>query len=321
MKGLRNICRCAGDWLRSLWHLERRLFSLLVAMPLHKIHSPLQRLLVYIFQLVYFMVKDMAKNLTNIRTASLTYYTLLSLVPLLAVIFGAAKMLGYIDLLLENLYALFPQSPEIIDYCVDFAERMLARTRGGWMAAVAAGAMLWSAVSLVNELVKAVNEPWRGADDRKLYRYAIYLCVLILFPAFWGVAELTGRYLRELLGLHDSLPYRILARAALTAVELGVFILFYKIVPRAKVRWPSALVAGLTAGTAFLFFHHLLSLLWGLTSYNAIYGSFATLFFLLIWLRWSWQILLTGNELCYVHQNHNLLRDEQRGQPLNEHPS
>jgi len=290
-------------------------------MPLHEIGSPLLRLLIRILQLVYFMVKDMAKNRTNLRTASLTYYTLLSLIPLLAVIFSVAKMLGYIDLLLENLYALFPQSPEIIDYCVDFAERMLARTRGGRMAVVAAGAMLWSAGSLVKELVKAVNEPWKSSDNCKYYHYGIYLCVLVLFPAFWGVANVTGSYLSELLGLHDSLLYRVLARTALTAVELGVFVLFYKIVPRAKVRWSSALVAGLTAGTSFLLFHLLFSLLWRLTSYNAIYGSFAALFFLLFWLRWSWQILLTGNELCYVHQNHNSLRDERRGQPLNENPS
>lgn len=299
---------------RSL-RLGRTLFRLLVVKPVHELGSPVLRLAVRIFQLLFFTLKDMGLNRTNVRTASLSFYTLFSIVPLLAIIFAAAKTMGYIDLLLENLYALFPQSPEIVDYCVDFAERTLARTRGGWMAAVAGVAILWSALSLIEELVKAVNEPWKITSRRGMTRYGVYLCILIFFPAFWVGAEVLGLCLRDLLGIGAHPLWRMLSRVVTAAIEFGCFILFYKLVPRTRVQWSSAATAGLTAGTVFLLFHWAYTtILWNVTSYNAIYGSFAALPLFLFWVRYSWQILLTGNELAYAHQNLHLLREERREQ-------
>ncbi len=314
MNGLREFYRRAKHLFQRTLRLGRKLFRMLVIQPVHELGSPILRLAVRILQLLFFTLKDMNRNRTSVRTAALSFYTLFSLVPLLAVIFAAAKTMGYIDLLLENLYALFPQSPEIVDYCVDFAERTLARTRGGWMAAVAGVAMLWSALSLIEELVKAVSEPWKIASRRGVARYGIYLGMLVFFPAFWVGAEVLGLYLRDLLGLDGNPVFRILSRAATLAIELGSFVLFYKLVPRTRVQWSSAATAGLTAGSIFLLFHWgYTSILWNVTSYNAIYGSFAALPLFLFWVRYSWQILLTGNELAYAHQNLRLLREERCG--------
>ncbi len=314
MNGLREFYRRAKHLFERSVRLGRKLFRMLVIQPVHELGSPVLRLALRIFQLFFFTLKDMSRNRTSVRTAALSFYLLFSLVPLLAVIFAAAKTMGYIDLLLENLYGLFPQSPEIVDYCVDFAERTLARTRGGWMAAVAGVAMLWSALSLIEELVKAINEPWKISSRRGLSRYGIYLGILVFFPAFWVGAEVLGIYFSDLLGLEGKLIFRVLSRAATLAIELGGFVLFYKLVPRTRVQWSSAATAGLTAGTVFLLFHWgYTSILWNVTSYNAIYGSFAALPLFLFWARYSWQILLTGNELAYAHQNLRLLREERYG--------
>lgn len=296
---------------RGLQRLVRRIFNTLVVKPMHELGSPLMRLVVQILQLIFFTLRDMNRNRTNIRTASLSFYTLLSIIPLLAVVFAAAKAMGYIDLLLENLYGLFPQSPEIIDYCIDFAERTLARTRGGWMAAVAGGMVLWSAISLMDDLVIAFNDPWQVKDRRSISRYGVYLLILIFLPALWIGAEVLGHYLGELLGLSRHWFYRILGDLVSVVIELGLFVVIYKVIPHTKVCWGSALVAGLTAGLFFQLFHWFFTtILTEMTSYNAIYGSFAALPLFLFWIRYSWQILLTGNELAYAHQNLNLLREE-----------
>ena len=83
-----------------------------------------------------------------------------------------------------------------------------------------------------------------------------------------------------------------------------MFTLLYLIIPNAKVRFGSALMAGIVAGSFFLFFQ------WGyvylqrwMASYNAIYGSFVALPLLLIWLQTSWQIFLFGGELSFAYQN------------------
>ena len=117
----------------------------------------------------------------------------------------------------------------------------------------------------------------------------------------------------SLLGIDSHPIYRLLIRITALLLEFFSFVLFYKLVPRTRVQWSSALAAGLTAGAFFLIFHWIYtSVLWKVTSYNAIYGSFAALPLFLFWLRYSWQILLTGNELAYAHQNLHLLREERR---------
>ena len=80
--------------------------------------------------------------------------------------------------------------------------------------------------------------------------------------------------------------------------------MLYTAIPNTKVRFRSALTAGVVAGTLFMLFQ------WGyvylqrwMTSYNAIYGSFAALPLFLIWMQTSWQILLFGGELSFAYQN------------------
>lgn len=287
------------------------LVSQLVVKPLHELGSPLLRLAVKLLQLIFFTLKDMSDNRTNVRTAALSFYTLLSIIPLLAILFAAAKAMGYIDLLLDNLYGLFPHSPELVDYCVDFAERTLARTRGGWMAMVAALMVLWSAVSLMDDLVDAFNDTWQIAEQRSWRRYGAYLLILLFFPAFWIGSGVLGGWLTDLFGLREQWLLRVLGGLVSTTLNLAIFVLFYKLVPHTRVRWYSALVAGITAGAFFeLFQWFFTEILSSMTSYNAIYGSFAALPLFLFWLRYSWQILLTGNELAYAHQNLNLLKEE-----------
>ncbi len=283
----------------------------LIVKPFHEFGSPLMRIGLQILQLIFFTIKEMIDNRTNLRTAALSFYTLLSIIPLLAILFAAAKAMGYIDLLLDNLYGLFPHSPELVDYCIDFAEKTLSRTRGGWMAVVAGLTVLWSAISLMDDLVEAVNDTWQIGRRRSISRFGAYLLILIFFPAVWIGSKVLGVWLTNLFGLREEWMLRILGSLVSITIELGVFILFYKVVPHTRVRWVSAIVAGVTAGLFFEIFQWFFTtILSRMTSYNAIYGSFAALPLFLFWLRYSWQILLTGNELSYAHQNLHLLREE-----------
>lgn len=311
MKRLKRAFRRLWSLIEQTVNWAHQALDLLVIKPLHELGSPLVRLFVQLLQLVFFTLKDMNDNRTNMRTAALSFYTLLSIIPLLAILFAAAKAMGYIDLLLDNLYGLFPHSPELVDYCVDFAEKTLARTRGGWMAAIAGITVLWSAVSLMDDLVKAFNDTWQISERRSWRRYGAYILILIFFPAVWIGSEVLGSWLTDLFGLEKQWLLRALGSLVSITIELGVFVLFYKVVPHIHVRWLSALVAGVTAGAFFEVFQWFFTaILSRMTSYNAIYGSFAALPLFLFWLRYSWQILLTGNELAYAHQNLKLLREE-----------
>ncbi len=312
MKLLRALFRRLSYFFRRLYRLARRLFTILVVKPMHELGSPLMRAVVYTFQLLFFTVRDMIENRTNVRTGAMAFYTLLSVVPLLAVVFAVAKALGYVDWILESLYGLFPAYPEIVDYCVEFAERTLARTKGGVMAMVGGLITLWSATSLLDQVVQSISDTWKVESERNLFkRYLGYLGILIFFPTVAAGAVLLARYLTDLFGIGHWWLYKVLAEVVALGSELALFALFYKMVPATHVKWRSAIVAGLSAGLVFWIFHHGFALLltW-MTSYSAIYGSFAALPLFLFWLKWSWQILLTGNELAYAHQHLHLLREE-----------
>ncbi len=263
------------------------------------------RMAVRLYKLLYYMVHGLLNHGTLVRSAALTYYTVMSLVPIVAVVFAVVKGFGLADGLIGSLYGLFPQSPEVIDYLVTFAENALARTRGGVVAVVALLMLFWTIIQVFGSIENAFNNIWEVKTTRSIARqWSDYLAILLIIPVLWAVASAVGRYTDELLGVDESWYFTLLSKFLSMLFIWMMFTLFYLIIPNAKVRFRSALTAGIVAGTIFLLFQ------WGyvyaqkaMTSYNAIYGSFAALPLFLIWIQISWEILLIGGELSFTHQN------------------
>ena len=208
--------------------------------------NPVVRWLVQQYRLLFYTARGLLEHGTIVRSAALTFYTLMSLVPILAVVFAVVKGFGLADGLIENLYGLFPRNPDIVDY----------------------------------------------------------IAVVMIVPILWIVANAVGNYAEQLLGFDDSWYFNLLSHLASMIVIWVMFTFLYIVIPNARVRFGSALMAGIVAGTIFLLFQ------WGyvyvqrwMTSYNAIYGSFAALPLLLIWMQTSWEILLFGGELSFAYQN------------------
>ena len=267
--------------------------------------NPVVRWFVQQYRLLFYTARGLLEHGTTVRSAALTFYTLMSLVPIVAVIFAVMKGFGLADKLTENLYALFPQSPETIDYIISFAEKALARTQGGVVAAVALVMLFWAVIRVFASIESAFNNIWEVKVERSITRqYTDYIAVVMIVPILWILANAVGNYAGELLGEHDGWGFALLSRLFSMVVIWVMFTFLYMIIPNARVRLRSALMAGIIAGTIFLCFQ------WGyiylqrwMTSYNAIYGSFAALPLLLIWLQTSWQILLFGGELSFAYQN------------------
>ena len=267
--------------------------------------NPVVRWFVQQYRLLFYTARGLLEHGTTVRSAALTFYTLMSLVPIVAVIFAVMKGFGLADGLTENLYALFPQSPETIDYIISFAEKALARTQGGVVAAVALVMLFWAVIRVFASIESAFNNIWEVKVERSITRqYTDYIAVVMIVPILWILANAIGNYAGELLGEHDGWGYALLSRLFSMVVIWVMFTFLYMIIPNARVRLRSALMAGIIAGTIFLCFQ------WGyiylqrwMTSYNAIYGSFAALPLFLLWLQFSWEILLFGGELSFAYQN------------------
>lgn len=274
--------------------------------------NPLVRWGVQQYKLLFYTVQGLSTHGTMIRSAALTFYTLISIVPIAALAFAVVKGFGLADGLVQNLYSVLPQIPEVVDYVVDFAQRTLMHTHGGWVAVVSLLTLFWAVIRVFGSIEDAFNNIWEVKSSRSTARkYSDYIAVVAIAPLLWVMATTIGSYARQMLGLEGSALLDIASRAVSMAVVWFMFTFIYVMLPNTRVRFSAALTAGIVAGTGFLLFQ------WGyvylqkwMTSYNAIYGSFAALPLFLLWLQISWQILLFGGELSFAYQNRERFDEE-----------
>lgn len=258
--------------------------------------------------------KGFVDNRIQEKASALTFYTLLSIVPVIAMVFAIAKGFGFRQRLRETVMESATHNREVWLQAVEFAENMLDNTQGGVIAGVGIIILLWSVMRLMIGIEEAFNEVWEIKEGRSWARkVADYLTLMLIAPILFLLSSSSAIYIRsqfealanrfELIGFFGPLvnfgfqmsPYLLIWVA---------FTLLYAIMPNTRVNWKSALIAAILAGTTFqLFQFAYINLQIGVSKYNAIYGSFAALPLFLIWLQISWLIVLMGAELAFANQN------------------
>ena len=263
-------------------------------------------------KLLLYMLQGLSTHATMVRSAALTYYTLVSIVPVVALVFAVVKGFGLADGLVQNLYSVFPQIPEVVDYLVEFAQKALARTQGGLVALFSLLALFWSVWSVFSSIEDAFNNIWEVKSTRSWSRkISDYITVIVFAPILWVGTSAVSVYLQQLLGWADNVWLNALSKLISMAIAWFMFSLIYVVLPNTKVNLSAAIKSGFIAGTVFMLFQ------WGyvfvqtwMTSYNAIYGSFAALPLFLLWMLVSWSILLLGGELSFTFQNEKRFDEE-----------
>lgn len=249
------------------------------------------------------------KRMTDIA-ASLTYSTLLAIVPIVAVLFAIARGFGYnryIEAWFRDILSSQPQAAEVI---TGFVNSYLVHTKSGVILGIGLVVMLWTVIMLVYNIEQAFNNIWQVKKPRSIFRTVTdYLGMFLLAPVIIVVSSGLSIFMATVAGHADSI---VLLGPALRLVIVvmpyvfmsAVFILLYIFMPNTKVKLSCALFPGIFAGVAMqglqLFYIH--SQIW-VSSYNAIYGSFAALPLFMLWVQISWIICLFGAELCYASQN------------------
>ncbi|MBO5860786.1 MAG: YihY/virulence factor BrkB family protein, partial [Alistipes sp.] len=271
-------------------------------------------------KLVIYTLEGLLAHGTMDMGAALTFYTLVSIVPVLALAFAVVKGFGLAESLVQNLYSLLPQMPEVVDYMVSFANNTLARTNGGVMATIGLLTLLWAVVNLFESIEANFNKIWEVKSSRNLVRkYSDYITVVIIAPLLWIVATSVGTYTRDMLGIEGVWWLNMASKLFSLILVWAMFTVIYIVLPNTKVRLRAAIMAGVFAGTGFYLFQTLfIFLMKWMTSYSAIYGSFAAVPLFLLWMQYSWKILLMGCELSFALQNEKRY-DEERELPVISH--
>jgi len=252
-----------------------------------------------------------------LRAAALTYTSILSLVPFLAIAFAVLKGFGVQNALEPLLLRFAGDSEETISKIISYVNNTNVKTMG----AVGLAILVLTVISLLSSIEAAFNTIFGVEKNRPLQRrFSDYLSVVVVGPVLLLAATSMNTTLQSQWLVRWLIDNTYLGSTILLLFRLVPFLFIwlamtftYIFLPNTKVQLRSAILGGILAGTAWqiaqwVYFHFEV----GMARYNAIYGTLAALPIFLIWVYTSWLIVLFGLEIVYAHQFHTI-RARQRG--------
>ena len=269
--------------------------------------SKQQFFLIRIVRILSISIKGFVNDKCQLKASALTFYSLLSVVPVVALAFGIAKGFGLDSKLHEILTVKLEGQEEVLEFVSNFALNYLEQTPGGEIAGIGLILLLWSVMKVFGYIEHSFNDIWEVKYSRSFIRkFSDYISLMLIAVLFMvsssGMVVFVSKQLKNL-GLVGSGISSLLYFSSFLLVGI-VFTLLLYIMPNTRVKFKSALFGGILSGVFFqLLQYGYVHFQSSVTSYNAIYGSFAALPFFLIWLQASWLIVLLGAELSFAFQN------------------
>lgn len=245
------------------------------------------------------------------RASALTYSTLLAIVPFLAVLLAIAKGFGLQDIVRQALLDYFPGHEDQWNQAFEFVERYLAQAQSGIIIGIGISILLYTVISLISNIEGTFNDIWQINKSRPFARKLTdYLALLLIIPLLMAsssgmsifMSTLQNSILNEFVFLTPVVDFlfKVVPFVIATIVFTGIYIFL----PNTKVQFLPGLIAGFVAGIAFQSFQlfYISGQIW-VGKYNAIYGTFAAIPLLLLFVQLSWVICLFGGALAYGIQN------------------
>ncbi|MEE8394834.1 MAG: YhjD/YihY/BrkB family envelope integrity protein [bacterium] len=270
-------------------------------------------------------------NRLSIHASGLSFFMLLSLVPMLAFLFLILKVFEVAAAvvkpsLLEEVAALV--KPFLLQMVAGGNTQLVARiseyiegTRGLELGGYGLLTVFLIGYLVLQRVKTTLNIVWRVAH-RPSYRYRVieYALVLVVTPGLLGITFGLSTILR---GLYESqglsewvvlneLSLRLAAMLEYLVLWLTAFFAF-AFLPDTKVRWPSALVGAVVGGTGLAIAQNVYILvIFQVSNYSLVYGALALLPFLMIWFYLAWTIFLFSAQLSCVVQNFTMFLEQRR---------
>lgn len=258
--------------------------------------------------------REFASDKCSLRASALTFYSLLSIVPVFAMAFGVAKGFGMDKILKEKLLENTQGQQEVAMRIIQFSESLLQNTQVGIVAGIGLVLLFWSVIQVLTNIENSFNDIWAIKKPRSMgQKFTDYLALMLIAPVFFVTASSITVFVvsqvktitREVRVLEFLGPVFFIGLQLLPfVVSWGLLTYLYMFMPNGKIQFKSALIGGFVAGVvyqtgqwAYIYFQI------GASNAGAVYGTFAALPLFLIWLQTSWLIVLYGAELAFAHQN------------------
>jgi len=271
----------------------------------------------------YFLIKQLrilllatrgfGQDQCPLRASALTFYSILSIVPVVAMAFGIAKGFGFQEMLENQLMEKFSGQEDVMIRVVDFAHSLLENTKGGMIVGIGIIVLLWTVIKLLAHIEGSFNDIWEVKKSRSYGRkFSDYLSIMLISPLLIIMSSSATVFITTkialitekvaLIGMFSPMIFFMLKLIPYCLMWI-LFIFTYILMPNTKVNFSAGFIGGIIAGTIFQA-AQLAYILFqvGVAKYNAIYGSFAALPLFLIWMQLSWLIVLFGAEISFSYQ-------------------
>ncbi|MGZ8956063.1 MAG: YihY/virulence factor BrkB family protein [Methylovulum sp.] len=274
-------------------------------------------------KIVILSVQGFTQDLCPLRASALTLYSLLSIVPVIAMLFGIAKGFGFETMLEQRLIEQAPERDTLVVQLISFAQNLLESTKGGVIAGIGVVVLFWTIISLIGNIEESFNHIWKIGKGRSISRkFSDYLSLMLLAPviliASGSITVLLNTeitWLITIIHLPEFGTWLVIKALSLLPLVLmaGLFAFTFIFMPNHKIDYRAGIIAGVATGVMYqLLQWAYLSLQIGVSSYNAIYGSFAALPLFVVWLQTGWMVVLFGCELAFFLQNYEIYRNNNR---------
>ncbi|MBN1522104.1 MAG: YihY/virulence factor BrkB family protein [Candidatus Aureabacteria bacterium] len=267
-------------------------------------------------RVIVLSIKGFLNDKCQLHASALTFFSLLSIVPVLAFLFGLAKGFGFEKILETQITEkLGTTQPEVAEKLVFFSKNALENIKGGLIAGIGIVVLFWAVIKLLGNIENSFNGIWGVKNSRTWIRkitdylsivvFSFVLLVLALGMNIFIRAKLTDIASNIEFFSRISAPMFFLLKFTPYILLWLSFTFIYFFLPNTRVKFMPAFMGGIVAGTVFqLFQKAYIYFQTGVSSYNAIYGSLAALPLFLIWLQLSWLVVLFGAEISFSLQNH-----------------
>ena len=298
--GLKRKTRRLKEFFRNdIWTLE-----------LEELSKAKARFIKYM-KVMMITIKTFSSEKIGFQAVALSFFSTMSVVPFVAIVFAVTGGLGLADKLREFLYEYFNNSQQVIDTILGFAQNIINTAQSSAMGLVSALLFVWIVIWMMMSVEKVFNNVWRVQKSRKLLkRLPVTLAMLLVSPfivlVFFGGTVVYSHALNYIgLDVESFTIFKtILGWILFGVVATLTFSAMYKFIPNAAVDYSNALRAAIFSGIAFTIMQYVyLETQVMVTRLNGIYGAFAAVPLFMIWINVGWFIILIGAELSYAFQH------------------
>jgi membrane protein len=291
--------------------------------------SELSRGKTFIFKqlrIIVLAARGFYNDKVQLRASALTFYSLLSIIPIAAILFAIAKGFDVDNNIKVIIHDKFVSQQKNFDWLLTEAETAIEKTSGGYMAGIGIIILFWSVMSLLTNIEGSFNHIWQIRSSRPWHRKITdYLTIMLIAPVFIILSISITLFITinlpdymvnaPILDFFKPVISFLVKFAPYLLSWVGLTVLFI-VMPNAKVKFVPALISGIIAGTLLQIIQWLyIDLQFGISKLGAIYGSFVAVPLFIIWLQSSWIVVLLGAEISFANQN--LSRYEMESEALN----